>query len=633
MANPNVFFRKGLLAALPTSHKEGTIYVTTDERAMYLDISDSERIRLGDFLEYATWADIQALDSSKVSTTALYYAAQENVLCKYTGTTWKQINPDTIVKNTEVLMSATTVEGGATVTTKVTDSKGSLDSSINIKGSGATTVSVVDGEIVITSTDENTDTKVTSVDNHYTPEENADSKLSATSGFITAIKRDAAGHVTGIETSEQTTNGVTAVSMATSGSENSATITTTVSQSVGESKSGKVTFKGAGGATVSQDDSVDPDTITITTTDRNVTSAEHHYTPVADTESAVTIAEGKVISGITRDTKGHIVEVTTRDDNNLDSVAVATSAATNGAAVKTTVAMKDGTSKDASFSIVGQGATTVNQENGVITISSTDNDSKVTSVDNHYKATGAKAGTHSATGEGDIVFVTGVTTDAAGHVTGVTSGTYEDQDTHANISVVGASIDGSSLKITVTDTDNKSATGTVALPTVTLGTNTPIAVADGTYTLPVYTKTETDNKITEAIGASNAMVLKGGLGGSDGLTALPTSNVQQGDTYIVLAAGTYGGVTAEIGDTFVAKADATSSTDANWYYVPAGDDIATITGIDGGFALTQGSEGTTTGQVIFTANADGSMVPTITTTTVGTYQQVQVSYDMVWGEF
>ena len=629
MATPNVFFKKGLLANLPASHKEGTIYVTTDERAMYLDINDSERIRLGDFIEYATWADIQALDSAKISTTALYYAAQENVLCKYTGSSWKQINPDTIVKNTEVLMTATAVADGATVTTKVTDSKGSLDSSINIKGSGATTVSVVDGEIIISSTDENDDTKVTSVENHYVPEENADSKLSATSGFITGIKRDAAGHVTGIETSEQALNGVTAVTMATSGDANSATITTTVSQSIGEAKSGKVTFKGAGGATVSQDDSVDPDTITITTTDRSVTSAEHHYTPVADAASAVEIAAGKVISGITRDAKGHIVEVTTRDDNNLDAVALATSDVEAGAAVKTTVTMKDGTSKNASFSIVGDGS----QANGVITISSVDEDSKVTSVDNHYKATGASAGTHSATGEGDVIFVSGVTTDAAGHVTGITSGTYTDKDTHANISAVGASLDGSSLKITVTDTDNKSATGSVALPTVTLGTNAPIVVADGTYTLPVYTKDETDNKITEAIGASNAMVLKGGLGGSDGLSALPAADVQQGDTYIVLAAGTYGGVTAEVGDTFVAKADAAASTDANWYYVPAGDDIATIAGIEGGFALTQGSEGTTTGQVVFAANADGNMVPTVTTTTVGSYQQVQVSYDMVWGEF
>ena len=92
----NVYFKKGELKNLPSTKSAGTIYVTTDERAMYVDVNDTTRIRLGDFREYATWAEIQALDKTNLSTTALYYAAQENVLCKYTGTAWTQINPDTI---------------------------------------------------------------------------------------------------------------------------------------------------------------------------------------------------------------------------------------------------------------------------------------------------------------------------------------------------------------------------------------------------------------------------------------------------------------------------------------------------------------------------------------------------------
>ena len=45
----NVLFKKGLLAGLKDAPiKEGTIYVTTDERAMYLDIDAYTRIRLGD---------------------------------------------------------------------------------------------------------------------------------------------------------------------------------------------------------------------------------------------------------------------------------------------------------------------------------------------------------------------------------------------------------------------------------------------------------------------------------------------------------------------------------------------------------------------------------------------------------
>ena len=43
-------FKKGLWSKLPTTMSEGTIYVTTDEKAMYVDISDSKRIRIGDII-------------------------------------------------------------------------------------------------------------------------------------------------------------------------------------------------------------------------------------------------------------------------------------------------------------------------------------------------------------------------------------------------------------------------------------------------------------------------------------------------------------------------------------------------------------------------------------------------------
>lgn len=41
-----VSFKKGLVANLPSTHSEGTLYVTTDERAIYLDVSNSARVRL-----------------------------------------------------------------------------------------------------------------------------------------------------------------------------------------------------------------------------------------------------------------------------------------------------------------------------------------------------------------------------------------------------------------------------------------------------------------------------------------------------------------------------------------------------------------------------------------------------------
>lgn len=88
-----VSFKKGLLANLPVAMSEGTLYVTTDERALYLDIDNSTRIRIGDFQEFATLAALQA--NTNPSTTALYYITELNVLAKWNGAAYVQINLDT----------------------------------------------------------------------------------------------------------------------------------------------------------------------------------------------------------------------------------------------------------------------------------------------------------------------------------------------------------------------------------------------------------------------------------------------------------------------------------------------------------------------------------------------------------
>lgn len=93
MATEKVVFKKGLLANLPAAKAAGTIYVTTDERAMYLDVDASTRVRIGDFQEFATLTALQA--NTNPSTTALYYVADVNVLAKWDGSKYVQINLDT----------------------------------------------------------------------------------------------------------------------------------------------------------------------------------------------------------------------------------------------------------------------------------------------------------------------------------------------------------------------------------------------------------------------------------------------------------------------------------------------------------------------------------------------------------
>lgn len=120
----NVAFKKGLLAALPSTHAEGTFYVTTDERAIYLDVDNSTRIRLGDFQEFANLEALKA--NTNTSTTALYYITDLNVLAKWNGTSYVQINLDTGATSIEVVGSGNAVTAASydPATRKITLTKG-----------------------------------------------------------------------------------------------------------------------------------------------------------------------------------------------------------------------------------------------------------------------------------------------------------------------------------------------------------------------------------------------------------------------------------------------------------------------------------------------------------------------------
>lgn len=120
----NVMFKKGLLANLPSTYAEGTFYVTTDERAIYLDVSDEARIRLGDFQEFETLAALKA--NTNPSTTALYYIADVNCLAKWNGTDYIQINLDTGATSIEVIGEGNAVTAASydPATRKITLTKG-----------------------------------------------------------------------------------------------------------------------------------------------------------------------------------------------------------------------------------------------------------------------------------------------------------------------------------------------------------------------------------------------------------------------------------------------------------------------------------------------------------------------------
>ena len=85
-----VKFSKGLLSGYQAKVaaqevNSNTVYITTDEGGIYLGTK-----RLGDYVKAADIAALKALPHK--SQDALYYAEAENVLARWTGSSWVQIN-------------------------------------------------------------------------------------------------------------------------------------------------------------------------------------------------------------------------------------------------------------------------------------------------------------------------------------------------------------------------------------------------------------------------------------------------------------------------------------------------------------------------------------------------------------
>ena len=126
----NIRFKQGSLAALVNQGiSNGTLWFTTDEAAIYLDVND-KRVRFGD---YITVANIAALpQSGHAYESALYYAVAENVLARWEKPStdhpdgrWVQLNAAglseiSVIGNGNVLAGASVVYDQATGKKKLT---------------------------------------------------------------------------------------------------------------------------------------------------------------------------------------------------------------------------------------------------------------------------------------------------------------------------------------------------------------------------------------------------------------------------------------------------------------------------------------------------------------------------------
>ena len=89
MATENMIkFLRGNVASLPQTATAGAVYFTKDE-GLYLGLADGTYHRYGDFIEVA---NVDALPATGAHVKAMYYCTAENILAKWDGAKWVQIN-------------------------------------------------------------------------------------------------------------------------------------------------------------------------------------------------------------------------------------------------------------------------------------------------------------------------------------------------------------------------------------------------------------------------------------------------------------------------------------------------------------------------------------------------------------
>lgn len=268
-------------------------------------------------------------------------------------------------------------------------------------------------------------------------------------------------------------------------------------------------------------------------------------------------------------------------DHNTELVAgtngLSVSSVTNGAQVGMSVADSSGKEVSGDFQILGSQNITITPDttNKTITITTPDNVNTTYSLSTEQSATQGKikltpSGTNPTP---DVITL------AAGANIGISdngSGTITISG-QPSVDDIAQSFDSSGHLITTISQGNNPAVSNASdnfTPTISYGQSTTNAVfANGTAALSVYTQTEVDNKIADAIRVADAMTFKGVLGTSDNV---PTSQVKLGDTYKLAADKS--GVNAKKGDLIIATGTEDSDTGyitaatLSWEVVPSGDE-------------------------------------------------------------
>lgn len=248
--------------------------------------------------------------------------------------------------------------------------------------------------------------------------------------------------------------------------------------------------------------------------------------------------------------------------------AVTKTAVTGGVKVATSVQDTEGRTASGDFQVVGSKNITVALEDGKIKISTPDGSDTTYEIKTQANSSKGTILLDSIGTDDSSINIGGknsdvtVTSDDSGNIT---IGVADMRTKSIAVDAAPSSGNGFDLKVDGMDVGDFD-------PTIKLGDNEAIHFVNGNATLPVYTKTEVDTKVSNSLKTFDAMAYKGTVSKSDASTKLvSTGNV--GDTYKA-AEDITAPVKANTGDLIIATGTDGAVT---WDVIPSGDD-QTITG-------------------------------------------------------
>ena len=648
----SLMFKMGELANLAgTAKKAGTVYITKDEQSMYVDISDTERIKIqGTVAAYSTFKDFGDNVKPPFSSDVIYFIAEKNALLRYDANAdnpnatggkgkWIQLNNtaedtqaaldelSTAIGNNATAISdlQTTVGGHGTRLTAVENKASANETNIgkNTTAIGTNATNIGKNAEAISGLDGRLDT--------------AEGKIAANEGAISDLSDTVGGHTTNIGDLQSRMTAVEGV--ANKNKTDLSALTGRVSTNEGAISDLDSEIDGVAGR-VSTNEGAISDLQTLT---------QGHTTSIGNNTTALNTLKGRVDG---HDTKIGNIETAIGNDSTADSIKGRIKALEDAdVTISGKVSANEGAISDLSDTVGGHGTrlTAVekkaNDNATAIGKNTTDIQTNTTNIGNNATAISG-LDTRLGTAEGKITANEGNISDNATAIstiqqdigTDTTSGTIKyriaqvEKKATDNANLLTAHGNRLTAVEGVADKNKTDLANLTSRVSVNEGKISDIETNYATKSEVEEVESDLTTIINDKVKAVNAMTYKNSV---NKFADLPTTGVKVGDTYVVATSFENGNVTYQPGDMLVASGtetgtglDAVITSGLTWNRVETGynAELDPTMKLANNIVSLEGATGKDLGAVKFVSENEFLTITTDTSTNA-------IKFDLVWGSF